>query len=175
MVEKFKRSGAMGPHEMNDQYDALYAHLLATAHAALAALSDVAPKPPLPPVPGPPQLERLSELAAECEAVGTPAALRRAEALHQRRLLAAHSADVWVDYGSFLLRRGPGRVRGRAEEALREAVALDGRHVGGLAALAALLLHKVRGCVWCVCGRGGGKGPGNLAGEGVGIVHGGDC
>ncbi|GIM03791.1 hypothetical protein Vretimale_8486, partial [Volvox reticuliferus] len=131
--EKYRKSGSMSPNEMALLYNDLYGTLLAAMHSALNDMIDTAaarPREPLPePVPDKQRLGQLLELAAQAEALGD---VSRAEALHQRRLLARTDAQVWYEYGTYCLRRGS---RGRAEQCFREALSLEPTHRPALLAL----------------------------------------
>ncbi|EFJ48577.1 hypothetical protein VOLCADRAFT_104635 [Volvox carteri f. nagariensis] len=131
--EKYRKSGSMSPNEMALLYNDLYGTLLAATHSALNEMIDAAavrPRAPLPePVPDKQRLGQLLELASQAEAVGD---ISRAEALHQRRLLAKNDAQVWYEYGTYCLRRG---ARGRAEQSFRESLSLDPTHRPALLAL----------------------------------------
>ncbi|KAG2496263.1 hypothetical protein HYH03_005496 [Edaphochlamys debaryana] len=131
--EKYRKSGSMSPNEMALLYNDLYGTLLAATHSALNGLIDAAaarPRlPPPEPVPDKQRLGQLLELAAQAEATGNPT---RAEALHQRRLLAKNDPQVWYEYGTFCLRRG---ARGRAEQCFRESLSLAPEHRPALLAL----------------------------------------
>ncbi|GLC67227.1 hypothetical protein PLESTF_000531100 [Pleodorina starrii] len=133
--EKYRKSGSMSPNEMALLYNDLYGTLLGAMHAALNDMIDGAaarPRDPLPePVPDKQRLGQLLELAGQSEALGDT---NRAEALHQRRLLAKNDAQVWYEYGTFCLRRGAAS-RGRAEQAFREALSLEPTHRPALLAL----------------------------------------
>ncbi len=96
-----------------------------------------------------PELSRLLSLAAECEQAGLN---RRAEALHQRRVLLlassnASAAEAWCEYGAFCNRT---HQHSRGEQCFREGLELErqqqGLAAGGgcLAALAGSLLHQGR-------------------------------
>lgn len=82
----------------------------------------------------------LSSLAAQAEVSGD---LTRAQALHQRRVLAANDPSVWADYGAYWLRRG-GAELARAEECYREVLALEAGHLGAVEGLLATTLQRVR-------------------------------
>lgn len=118
----------------------LYVHLTDQMHAAL---NDISPDQASgakqqqagAPVPG--SLEHLLVLAGEYELQGMGA---RAEALHQRRTLAAQQdAQIWYDYGCFCMRAGE---QGRAQACYDKALEMDPSHMATLHALAALLLHQ---------------------------------
>ncbi|GIL44572.1 hypothetical protein Vafri_2099 [Volvox africanus] len=132
--EKYRKSGSMSPNEMALLYNDLYGTLLAAMHSALNDMIDTAaarPREPLPePVPDKQRLGQLLELAAQAEALGD---VSRAEALHQRRLLARTDAQVWYEYGTYCLRRTGSR--GRAEQCFREALSLEPTHRPALLAL----------------------------------------
>lgn len=134
--EKYRKSGTMSPNEMALLYNDLYTHLLGAVHASLNSLAGAAGRqakaaPAPEPVPDHAELAKLLDLAGQAEAAGNAA---RAEALHQRRLLAKTSAQVWYDYGAYCLRRGHAG-RGRGEQCFREALALEPTHRGALLAL----------------------------------------
>lgn len=84
--------------------------------------------------PGPEKARALVRLAAECETMG---AWPRAQQLLLDSLLGSKEAADHVNYGAFLCRKGD---LGPAEEALREAVALDPARLDALSSLVALLV-----------------------------------
>lgn len=127
----------MGPSEMSELYNDLYVHLLDQMHVALTALTDSTPKPRPAAAPDASSLAALKALADEVEVSGQAAA--RAEAVHQRRVLDDRNPAAWYDYGSFCLRAGK---RGRGEECLREALAVDPRHRPSLLGLCCLCLAQ---------------------------------
>lgn len=85
--------------------------------------------------PGPERVASLERLAAECEAVGQ---WDRAQRLLMDSLIGCKEPGPWTSYGRFLCRKGD---RPQAEEALREAIALDSSHQPALQSLTLLLLH----------------------------------
>ncbi len=95
MREKYRKSGSMSPNEMALLYNDLYGTLLAAVHSALNDIVDGAAarprQPPPEPVPDRARLGQLLELAAQAEALGDT---HRAEALHQRRLVAKLDPQV---------------------------------------------------------------------------------
>lgn len=112
MRERYKKSGSMSPNEMALLYNDLYSHLLASMHKALNGLVDAAAaatagagpgsnaaapqQAASAAVPEPAELGRLLGLAEQAEASGDAP---RAEALHQRRLLAKNEAQVRPQQG----------------------------------------------------------------------------
>ncbi|MEW5299580.1 MAG: hypothetical protein WDW36_002581 [Sanguina aurantia] len=141
--ERFRKSGAMGPNEMESLYSQLYVLLLDQMHEALSALTDSSPRPPPAPTPSASLLSSLKGLADEQEAVGGGGeGVARAMTLHKRRLVAEKNPDVWYDYATFMMRTGGPPSLPASEEALREALALDSTHQPAMAALAGLLLQQ---------------------------------
>ncbi|MEW5312770.1 MAG: hypothetical protein WDW38_004378 [Sanguina aurantia] len=104
--ERFRKSGAMGPNEMESLYSQLYVLLLDQMHEALSALTDSSPRPPPAPTPSASLLSSLKGLADEQEAVGGGGeGVARAMTLHKRRLVAEKNPVVWFDYATFMIGR----------------------------------------------------------------------
>ncbi|KAG1660077.1 hypothetical protein FOA52_006423 [Chlamydomonas sp. UWO 241] len=112
-------------------------------HAVLAAAAAAVTPSECTDAPAEASTDRSLTLASECEAAGLT---RRAEALHQRRVLSAGpvgaaAADAWAEYGAFCMRTG---LHGRGEECLRRGLAAQPDHPACTLALGAALLHAAR-------------------------------
>eukprot|EP00741_Cyanophora_paradoxa_P004400 tig00000802_g4271.t1 len=144
--EKFHRQGAGEPAEMEALVSDLYVYLVEEMHRALNKTFSPKPEeggkrgPPVPPFVGEAGLpDAILALANEAEMNGQLAA---ADRYHKDRIVKGNTnAGFWHDYGRFLLRAGEA---GRAEEALREALALEPEHRGALLCYGALLLSQGR-------------------------------
>lgn len=122
--------------DMEALYDDLNVHLVDEMHAALNELSGVGiPEKPKPePEPTAEQLARLLALAGEVE---IEKRFHVSERCHAERVLAQRNPDVWYDYACYCMRRGD---VGKAEECLRECLALDDKRLDALLALSINLL-----------------------------------
>ena len=168
VVEKYHRGLDGRPLEQSRKaqlLDDLHVHLSSAAGEAVAALQQKGGAGGGNGVTGSrrERFARLAALADECELQG---AVKRAEQLHQDRVVvgaevdqeasaAVASGGVGVEaqpsaqaqalygYATFCTRRGPAQ-QGRAEAALKRALSLDPSHAPAMGALSAVLLHQGR-------------------------------
>jgi tetratricopeptide (TPR) repeat protein len=132
-----------GGEGVQGKYNELYVHLVEEMHAALGDLGR-APGPEgsadSPPDPSPAyDVEKLARFKALADEYEINADWDVAEKWHQERLLLTRDVpEVWADLGAFLARR---EKWGKSEEAFKEALCLDERHVPSLLAMTALALR----------------------------------
>eukprot|EP00899_Mesostigma_viride_P018093 jgi/Mesvir1/26285/Mv01648-RA.3 len=145
--EKFQKTGSMTKEETEDFYNTLYVHLMDEMHAALGDITSpgvaIAKKnikgkvaADSPRAARMAHSQKLLRLADEYE---VKMDFANAAKYHKERVLDASDAQPWFDYAEFAMRV---HDTGRAEECLREAIAIDPSHMPSLLAFAALLLSQ---------------------------------